>query len=299
MAESGELVCIEHTETREDEEEWIKKAKEHFGEQLDIVPKIDLLRIIRGYAAEKEREKETFDHIQLFLNILKDEGFANVGFKPMKNDEGFKKMQEWGQMTVFGQDKFGHCVMYEDVASYQCDKIQENLPIALEFRRRMWCQMWNKQHEVAKKKNEVVYKHINVFNMDGIGVWGANTYKKVIQKMIQAEGDLFPETVYKMYFINCGWTFRAAWAVVKMFVHPVTQKKIKIMGGKSEYLPELQKDVDLKQIPKKYGGQSPKEITWGETTFDEPAKPQFPAKQESVLNEGIVEKAEETQKNED
>lgn len=291
MAESEVLAPIEETEAIPDEDDYIEKLRAHFKEKLNIVHDFDLLRVVRGYATEKNRWEDTVEHLQLWIDALKKDDFANIGFKPMPDQEMYKNLQEWAQFTVHGEDKFGHPIMYENTAKYNCEEITANLEQSLIYRRRVFSQMWNKKHQTSTKTGKMIYKQINVFNLENIGVMSANKFKNVVQKMIAAEGDLFPESVYKMYFINTGFWFKAAWAVISMFVHPKTKEKIQMLG--TSYIEKMQDDIPLDQIPKQFGGTSKAAVRWGETYFDEPVVAQFPQSGDAAEKDGeIVEKAD-------
>jgi len=286
-AENKVLVAPEQNDNIPDEDEWVEKMKQHFPEDIHLVHDTDLRRIIRGYAGEKDRLKETIEHVKVWLEFLKVHKLANIGFKPMEDQEMYKKMQEWAQFAVHGEDKYHHPVMYENVSTYKCDQIEANLDQALKFRLRVFSQMFNKKHQNQKKYGKTIYKQINVFNMKGMGVFQANKFKKTITKIIAFEGDAFPETVYKMYFVNSDWKFKFAWNIISYFVHAETQKKIQILG--SSFLEKLKEDIDISQIPKEFGGECETPIVWGESWFSEPAKAQFP----DLLKESEEKKLEE------
>jgi len=286
-AENKELIPPEQNDNIPDEDEWIEKMKQEFPDDFHLIKDSDIRRIVRGYAGEKERLKETIEHVKVWLEFLKKHDIANCGFKPMENQEMYKKMQEWAQFCVHGEDKYHHPVMYENLSTYNCEEIEANMDEALKFRLRVYSQMWNKKHQSEKKYGKMIYKQINVFNMKGMGVFQANKFKKTIQKIIAFEGDAFPETVYKMYFVNSDWKFKFAWNIISYFVHAETKKKIQILG--SDYLDKLKEDVDISQIPKEFDGESEVPIIWGECWFNEPAKAQFP----DLLKEGEEKKPEE------
>jgi len=273
-AEDKILETPEQSDNIPDEDEWIQKIKELFPDDFHLMKDSDLRRIIRGYAGEKKRLEETVDHVKVWLKFLKEHRIADIGFRPMEDQEMYKNMQQWAQFTVHGEDKYNHPVMYEKLSNYKCDMIEQNLDKALLYRLRVFSQMWNKKHQNEKKYGKMIYKQINVFDMKGMGVFQANKFKETIKKIIAFEGDAFPETVYKMYFINSDWKFKWAWNIISYFVHKETQKKIQILG--TNYLEKLLEDVDISQIPKEFDGECEAPIVWGETWFNEPAEEQFP-----------------------
>jgi hypothetical protein len=38
----------------------------------------------------------------------------------------------------------------------------------------------------------------------------------------------YPESMHKMYVVNAPWVFKAIWAVVRPWLHPITQSKIHV-----------------------------------------------------------------------
>eukprot|EP00493_Phyllostaurus_siculus_P009761 UN09892 len=68
-----------------------------------------------------------------------------LGSNPWKIKKCTKRCKNGHNLPVFGQDKFGHPVMYENVANYKCDEITENLEQALIYRRRVFSQMWKQE----------------------------------------------------------------------------------------------------------------------------------------------------------
>ena len=68
--------------------------------------------------------------------------------------------------------------------------------------------------------------------------------------IVKGAGSFFPETAWKLFIVNAPFVFRSVYAVIKPLIHPVTRDKIKILGGKSSYLPEMKKaGIPLSAIP--------------------------------------------------
>ena len=58
--------------------------------------------------------------------------------------------------------------------------------------------------------------------------------------------------------MNAPFIFRSAYKVISPLIHPVTRDKIKILGGKSAYLPEMKKaGIPLSAVPESMGGSYP------------------------------------------
>jgi len=57
----------------------------------------------------------------------------------------------------------------------------------------------------------------------------------------------YPESMGKFYIINTPWAFTLLWAGIKIWLDPVTQEKITVLG--SEYKTELLKQIDEANLP--------------------------------------------------
>ena len=78
------------------------------------------------------------------------------------------------------------------------------------------------------------YKHIQVLDCTGItlGHMSADV-RRVIKQVIIEMGNIYPDTVYKLMFVNAPFIFRAVWAMVSPFVDKATLKKVQILGSGS------------------------------------------------------------------
>ena len=79
--------------------------------------------------------------------------------------------------------------------------------------------------------------------------------RDMAKAIVTGAGSFFPETAWKLFIVNAPFIFRSVYAVIKPLIHPVTRDKIKILGGKSAYLPEMKKaGIPLSSIPVSMGG---------------------------------------------
>ncbi len=74
--------------------------------------------------------------------------------------------------------------------------------------------------------------------------------------------NFYPETMGVCYVINTGWFFSIIWAFVKKIIDPKTLEKIKVFGA--DYKAELEKDVDIKNLPKFLGGEKEIDLEEGD-----------------------------------
>ena len=104
------------------------------------------------------------------------------------------------------------------------------------------------------KGKNVIARHIIIMDVSNVtSSVLSRKYRKLIGDVIGDESNLWPNTLYKMFFINAPFAFRLAWKILSNFAHPITVKKIVMCS--SNYIDEMKKYIDIDQIPSKYGGK--------------------------------------------
>jgi len=111
-------------------------------------------------------------------------------------------------------------------------------------------------NERAKACSDAVGHPVETFctilDLGGIGIkqfWDVKGYVGEASKIGQ---DRYPETMGKFYIINAPWGFSTIFNVVKGWLDPVTQEKIKVIG--SGYKKDLLENIDEKNLPSDLGG---------------------------------------------
>ena len=101
------------------------------------------------------------------------------------------------------------------------------------------------------------YKNVYVMDLSKLSTMSMKNSKvrDMAKAIVTGAGSFFPETAWKLFIVNAPFVFRSVYAVIKPLIHPVTRDKIKILGGKSSYLPEMKKaGIPLSSIPTSMGG---------------------------------------------
>ena len=99
-------------------------------------------------------------------------------------------------------------------------------------------------------------KSIAIIDVKGTGVGDFfGTRLDYIKKCVAHANHHYPERSYVVYIVNANFVFTTVWAIVKPWVHPNTQKKMRIVGsGEAVVLAALKEHIDAANIPRYYGG---------------------------------------------
>ena len=57
---------------------------------------------------------------------------------------------------------------------------------------------------------------------------GRSAKRDLLKRIFDVGTNFYPETMWKIYLVNTPMLFRAVWAVVKPWLHPVTAAKVRV-----------------------------------------------------------------------
>lgn len=260
----------EHSEITEEELEQIERLREYVGDDADTYfTQDDFLRVVRGYLHETGNIR--WEHMCAGVDTYRDD-FLKPGYptKPFpqrgtQEREVYDDLQNRYLCCVYGQDKQGHPIIWENLSRMDAEGLaKENDSIDKVFKYRSHLIMGaihTKNKESAKKRNKQIYKYCHIIDVNGIGLWNARQYLGMSQAVIDRGATTYCEMVYKIIFVNAGWSFTGLWKLAQLFINPVTSKKITIVG--SGYKKDLERIISPDQIPQSYGGTNPEPIEWG------------------------------------
>lgn len=114
-------------------------------------------------------------------------------------------------------------------------KINSNLEKNLEACRR-YCivnveSLTSRKLALSREHGYRITKHYTVIDCAQVGVTTLGKVKPIVQAVLGDLSDLYPETVKQIYLVNTSWLFKAAWAIISLFVHPLTAQKIQMKGS--------------------------------------------------------------------
>lgn len=267
----------EHCEISTKEQDLLDRLRQHIGaEDADLIPQADYLRIIRGYQTETpEIQWEKASNVSsVFLNDFIKAGIPDI--KPPTSGEQLEKfnmLRKAYPITVYGQDKEGHPVIYEKLSEVDLSALETvNLDEVFEYRNTIAvADVWKKNKECTEARGVQQYKYVHIIDMSGLGLFGCRKYLSFAQEMITRGNLVYCEMVRTIYMVNCGWSFTALWGLVTKFIDPNTIKKIHVLGG--SYKNKVLEGIDAAQLAPAYGGSNPEKLEFSTVAkfFDQEA----------------------------
>lgn len=247
----------------EEDVKTMQHIDEKYGIKLQGLYPDVILRFVQGYAHEQNRITETCKRLDHYFQIREDYNLDNILGAPLKNEEEY--LNAW-RCYVYGYDKQGHPIMYDEIASSTPEEIEktfkDNMELIRQYRLRFLRRLDNVKRIQTQKHNKVIYKHVMVMDMSKFSRQHLyDKVRRIMREIIGDESNLWPNTLYKMYIINAPLAFRLIWKILSNFAHPITVAKIHILG--TDFLQTMLEEIEQDQIPKTYGGKGKWEIKLG------------------------------------
>jgi len=162
-------------------------------------------------------------------------------------------------MCIYNTDEFGHPIWYMDLSRYERVREQSEQEVMEKYIIRTLLHIRDIEKHIADKSGRpgTIWAHIAVFNFAGVSLWDVKALRKLITLLLDISNNMFGNMTYKVFFINCGRSFRMMSSLFKPFLSKTTLDNTRILGG-SEYLEQMSRCVDLDRIPEIFGGTSKK-----------------------------------------
>lgn len=108
----------------------------------------------------------------------------------------------------------------------------------------------------------------NIVDVSNVGLkqfWNLKNHMQVASQLATAH---YPETLDRIFIIGAPFFFGTVWGWIKRWFDPITVSKIFILNA-NEVKPTLESFIDVRNIPKKYGGEL--DFEWGQLSVPDPA----------------------------
>uniref|UniRef100_A0A6A7G9X9 CRAL-TRIO domain-containing protein n=1 Tax=Hirondellea gigas TaxID=1518452 RepID=A0A6A7G9X9_9CRUS len=239
-----------------EEEEKILEGVKSYLEEKDFgeVSNIMLIKFVRGYYHETPRLEKTCEILEKALIFRRDNHIDDL--LERKGEAAAEFSKTCWPYHVHGRDRLGHPVYYEQTGKVDVNRLLKDytLDLVKEYHLCMMETMDRLKAQISEETNNRTYKHIVVLDLEGFGFSHCSkTFYSQTKSLIDIDQFFYPESLVRLYIINAPFVFRALWAVVKIWVDPLTRARVFVLKG-SAFLAEMKKWVDDDQIPTYYGG---------------------------------------------
>lgn len=182
--------------------------------------------------------------------------------------EDLMKCRELYPKVVFETAKpYGYPILWDRVTQLRINKMQAAFgSVESACQKILWydlhiMELYSRHKErLSKERGVLLYKGMQVIDLGG---WCMElfhpTLLDTVQKIIARSGEIWPESVWRIYLINVPWVFMSAWSVIKRGCHPVTLEKVHMYSDSDEFFKHLTGTLGVSpsSIPKEYGGSGP------------------------------------------
>jgi len=119
------------------------------------------------------------------------------------------------------------------------------------------------KHSMITKRKIMCNQVISVIDLKDISYWNTLQNRSSWADALKLISSHYPEQLFRSVIINAPTTFRMIWSFIcKLpFIDQRTIDKTIILG--SDYHQELQKYIEVDEIPIEHGGTNEKKIVWG------------------------------------
>lgn len=211
-----------------------------------------IVRFIRGYATEADPTKAAIDRLRECLTWRAENKVSEMPEKKLESEEKIQMFRRAWPCGLHGVGKCGRPVYVERVGHLNMEVLDANFTLekATEFHIQTMENLDRYKDELSRKYGRLLYKHIAILDLDGVGMsMLGGKYRGTLQHMIHIDQHYFPESLHRMVIVNAPFMFKMMWAIVRPFLHPLTQARI-VMGN--DHLKEL---IDEEQIPNFLAGK--------------------------------------------
>ncbi|GBG26487.1 Phosphatidylinositol/phosphatidylcholine transfer protein SFH12 [Hondaea fermentalgiana] len=264
-ASAEELDCIDQLKA--------SLREEGRAECWDELPHDDRLNLIRGYWDRAKRVRDMTDAAIEIYDWRKTENIDNILHSRMPLHDEY---HDCWPSYIGGEDKYGHWIVLDRVEELEVSALSKyDEATVLQYRAQSLEALVAIRHEISHRLGYRIAQYIYVMDLNGLSIKKHFTAKvrAILQPIFKVSGDFYPDSLWNLFIVNAPMSFRMIWRIISPWIDPVVKAKIRILAGRSAYLPAMTKsDIPLASIPKQLGGESDtislKEVV--ERIIDEP-----------------------------
>jgi len=246
----------------EEELEIVDQVKEALRKQgrLECWDKLSVdnrLNLIRGYW---DRSHKVRDMTQAAIDIFdwrKENDLDNILQSRMPLHEEYHSC--WPSY-IAGEDKWGHWVVFDRVEELEVGALSKyDNDTVLRYRAQCLEALVRIREEITYRLGHRVNAYIYMIDLHGLSLKKHFTSKvrAILQPLFRISGDFYPDSLWNLFILNAPMSFRMVWRIINPWIDPIVKSKIRMLSGKSMYLPAMHKSgLPIESVPQILGGEA-------------------------------------------
>jgi len=215
------------------------------------------LMLIRGYWNRSHKVRDMSKTAVDMHSWRRDNGIDNILENKMELHDIYHSA--WPSY-IAGEDELGHFIMFDRVEEMEVKALSKyDQETVLLYRAQCLEAIEMMKLATRARLGYRVNCYIYVLDLHGLSMNKHFTGKvrALLQPLFAMSGDMYPDSLWNMFLINAPYSFRMIWRIISPWIDSEVKAKIKILGGKSQYLPAMLKSgIPIESIPQVIGGES-------------------------------------------
>ena len=216
--------------------------------------------ILRFCRARKFEVNKIVKMIDEFIIWFENNKYNSIGEVDMKK---YDNLKIWAENGYHFTDKHGRPVYIDLIDSLRTKEIFENYtdPSLTLYYVQSYERLVNIiLPECSRLMNKRIEQTLTIVDLGSVNIFKlfVGKVKAFVNIASEIGQNYYPELLGSMYIVNAGMLFSGIWMLIKQGLDTKTQNKINIVSGNGRK--ELQKVIDLDNLPKHFGGTSENKI---------------------------------------
>eukprot|EP00823_Brevimastigomonas_motovehiculus_P005640 TRINITY_DN4194_c0_g1_i2.p1 TRINITY_DN4194_c0_g1~~TRINITY_DN4194_c0_g1_i2.p1 ORF type:complete len:330 (+),score=90.46 TRINITY_DN4194_c0_g1_i2:72-1061(+) len=233
-----------------EEQYLIDKLRAKFKLATSDLSDVRILQFVRGYCHHDNPEQKAMEMLEKCVLWREKEKVTSYLHTRITYRDDLCSLWPEG---IHGFDKYGHPIYVERVGMIYPDALKKS-EMDIAKITKVHIQNMERIAEVAARHSRLTgkqrYKYVVIMDAEGGGLrFLGSAFREPMKKLIDIDQTCYPETLLKMYILNCPFSLSALWTFASPFIDSQTKKRI-IWG-----MGDLKKDIDESQLPQFLGGK--------------------------------------------
>lgn len=208
----------------------------------------DLTRFLRARKGDPTAASLAFLHMLHFRELFNVDTFLDRPFMD------YPLYRTYLPHSYHKHDRAGRPIYIERTGMIDLPKLLTIMDGDDIVRRHIWHMEFISQmcRHATAAQGRPISKGTVIMDLKGLAMNPGNVAMETVNTSLHIDQTYYAERLHQVFIINTPWIFKGIWAIVSMWMDPVTKAKFKILG--SNYKDTLLEYVSPECLPVEYGG---------------------------------------------